>query len=301
MENRNPYASPRAQVADAGDDQSYGEVRVFNPDGRLGRVRYLGYTAGMTLLMVVVLGIVAAVLAALAGPDGAQLVIGLVIGVGYLAILVVQILLTIQRAHDMNMSGWISVISFIPFGVLVFWFWPGTKGANEYGLRPPPNTVGAILLACLVPFGSLFFTGILAAIAIPAYQDYAIRAQVSEGLNLAVVAKAAVAESFERLDAAPAGRVEAGLTAEPRDTSGKYVEAVGIERGTILIAFGSNANSIIMGRVLALQPYVRDGGIVWRCAEAPPPSGAVAMDDGAPSSASATDIEPRYLPSACRP
>jgi uncharacterized membrane protein YhaH (DUF805 family)/Tfp pilus assembly protein PilE len=295
MENRNPYASPRAQVADARDDQSYAEIKIFSPHGRLGRVRYVGYSAGVTLLMMLVLGILAAALAALLGQNGALIVVA----VGYIAILVVQILLTIQRAHDMNMTGWISVISFIPLGVLVFWFWPGTKGANEYGLQPPPNTLVTILLAFILPL--VGFVGILAAIAVPAYQDYTIRAQVSEGLNLAAVAKVAIAESFERLDAAPANRVEAGMTADPRDTSGKYVESIDIDHGTILIAYGSNSNSIIAGRMIALQPYVRAGGVVWRCAEAPPPSGTVAMDDGAPSSASATDIEPKYLPSACRP
>ena len=55
--------------------------------------------------------------------------------------------------------------------------------------------------------------GILAAIAIPAYQDYTIRAQVSEGLNLAAAAKAAVAETFLNRGTAPANRTVAGMSA----------------------------------------------------------------------------------------
>ena len=65
--------------------------------------------------------------------------------------------------------------------------------------------------------------GILAAIAIPAYQDYTIRAQVSEGLNLAAAAKAAVAESFLNTGVPPADRTTAGMSANAVDTQGKYV------------------------------------------------------------------------------
>ncbi len=68
--------------------------------------------------------------------------------------------------------------------------------------------------------------GILAAIAIPAYQDYTIRAQVSEGMNLAAAAKAAVAESFLNRGVAPADRVAAGMSPNAGDTRGKYVTGV---------------------------------------------------------------------------
>ena len=65
--------------------------------------------------------------------------------------------------------------------------------------------------------------GILAAIAIPAYQDYTIRAQVSEGMNLAAAAKAAVAESFLNRGTAPLNREVAGIRPTATDTRGKYV------------------------------------------------------------------------------
>ncbi len=64
--------------------------------------------------------------------------------------------------------------------------------------------------------------GILAAIAIPAYQDYTIRAQVSEGMTLAAAAKTAISESFSDKGVAPATRAAAGMTALA-DTSGNYV------------------------------------------------------------------------------
>jgi type IV pilus assembly protein PilA len=199
----------------------------------------------------------------------------------------------------MNTTGWLALLVFVPLGVFVFCFWPGTRGENNYGLQPPPNTIGVILLACILPF--LFVGGILAAIAIPAYQDYSVRAQVSEGLSLAAGAKAAVAEAFGNTGSAPADRVAAGMSADPTDTSGPYVESVDVAAGTIIVSYGGGASSMIAGRLLALQPYVLDRDVVWRCGGAPAPAGAVAMDDRALDSAEVTDLEPRYLPSACRP
>ena len=73
--------------------------------------------------------------------------------------------------------------------------------------------------------------GILAAIAIPAYQDYTIRAQVSEGLSLAAAAKTAVAESFLTTGVPPATRAIAGMSANATDTSGKYVVSVAVAAG----------------------------------------------------------------------
>src|SRR5512147_955029 len=92
--------------------------------------------------------------------------------------------------------------------------------------------------------------GILAAIAIPAYQDYTIRAQVTEGLNLAGAAKAAVAESFSNSGVAPATRTAAGMTTAATDTAGKYVTQVAITNGRIDVTYGDQANAIIKTKVL---------------------------------------------------
>src|SRR5215470_17245280 len=85
--------------------------------------------------------------------------------------------------------------------------------------------------------------GILAAIAIPAYQDYTVRAQVSEGLNLAAAAKAAVAESYLNTGVAPLNRTKAGMSANANDTQGKYVGSVEITNGSILVSYGNEANA----------------------------------------------------------
>src|SRR2546421_650669 len=86
--------------------------------------------------------------------------------------------------------------------------------------------------------------GILAAIAIPAYQDYTIRSQVTEGLNLASSVKASVAEYYANNGTWPVGLVGAapalGYTADP---SGKYVADITVATGTITITYGNQANA----------------------------------------------------------
>ena len=294
MQNRNPYAAPRTNVTPGESNvEEYGEVRLFSASGRIGRVRYIAYSIALSIL-VLIAAVVVAVLVAVVDESAA---IGVFV-IGYLAVYAVQLLPGIQRSHDMNVSGWLSLISLVPFGPLVFWFAPGTRGENNYGKQPPPNGVGVILVACLLPLG--FFGGIMAGIAVPAYQDYAIRAQVSEGLSMAAAPKAAVMQAFGRTGAAPANRLEAGLSAEPTDTVGKYVASIDVVRGTIVVTYAADANASIAGSVLAMRPYVMpDKSVVWRCGQGPVPDGAVAMDTGA--TRFTTDIMARYLPSACRP
>jgi type IV pilus assembly protein PilA len=148
--------------------------------------------------------------------------------------------------------------------------------------------------------------GILAAIAIPAYQDYTIRAQVSEGMTLAASAKAAVSESFSDKGEAPLTRVIAGMTVNATDTSGNYVTSVGVAAGTITITYGNQAHLSIVGETLSLTPYESvDLSVVWRCGLAPLPNGTAPMGTAgggvlAVYAAPSAGLLPKYLPSACR-
>jgi type IV pilus assembly protein PilA len=150
--------------------------------------------------------------------------------------------------------------------------------------------------------------GILAAIAIPAYQDYTIRSQVTEGLTLAGAAKAAVAESFANNGEAPANRTEAGMTPTATDTSGKYVTSVEVTNGTILITYGNEANAQIATQTLGLTPYeTPDLSVAWQCGAAPVPAGTVLLGTSGGGQAAAADpgslgvpaLE-KYLPRSCR-
>src|SRR5512139_1081956 len=88
--------------------------------------------------------------------------------------------------------------------------------------------------------------GILAAIAIPAYQDYLIRSQVSEGLTMAAAAKAGVSEYFANKGSWPANNAEAGMGVAT-DIEGKYVSQIEILGGGITVTYGNEANKVLGG------------------------------------------------------
>ena len=141
--------------------------------------------------------------------------------------------------------------------------------------------------------------GILASLAISAYQTYTVRAQVSEGLNFAAGAKGPVAEAYILAGVAPANRVAAGMTLAATDSRGNYVSAVEVTDGRVDVTFsGPLAHQDIVGMTLSLTPYETAGNtIVWRCGNAPVPGGN--LFNGGAAHLAAT-LDPRYLPSACR-
>jgi type IV pilus assembly protein PilA len=144
--------------------------------------------------------------------------------------------------------------------------------------------------------------GILAAIAIPAYQDYTIRAQVTEGLNLAGAVKASVAETYSQTGAWPANLAALGINSAP---TGKYVSGVTIATGVISIAYSSGApyqaNSNVNGLILGLKPLANaNGDVTWICGNAV----LAGLTDAVPSGANTTTFDVttnKYLPKACRP
>jgi type IV pilus assembly protein PilA len=147
--------------------------------------------------------------------------------------------------------------------------------------------------------------GILAAIAIPAYQTYTVRAQVSEGLTMAARGKAPIAGAFFEDGEAPADRVAAGLTANPADNGGKYVASVDVDDGVLIVTFGHEVNAAINGLTLTITPYeAGDLSVVWRCGAAAAPAGLSLLGTAGGGNA-ATYIAPtvpdRYLPTSCRP
>jgi type IV pilus assembly protein PilA len=146
--------------------------------------------------------------------------------------------------------------------------------------------------------------GVLAALAIPAYQNYTIRAQVAEGINMAALAKAAIADSFIVNGEAPANRLAAGMSPNETDTNGKYVESVNVVNGALVVTFGHEAHAAISGLNVRLTPYETDEfGLVWRCGLASEPFGLEPM--GTESGTAADYVEPTvpevYLPATCRP
>ena len=115
--------------------------------------------------------------------------------------------------------------------------------------------------------------GILAALAIPAYQDYTIRAQVSEGLSLAGGAKASMSEYYQDKGSWPADNAVAGLPAKG-NIKGKYVSEVAVSttgtgttaKGTITVKYaGASTNTKISTATLVLEGTDEQGSISWVC------------------------------------
>jgi type IV pilus assembly protein PilA len=140
--------------------------------------------------------------------------------------------------------------------------------------------------------------GILAAIAIPAYQDYTIRAQVTEGLNLAGAVKASVAETFAQTGLWPANNTASGVGLA-NEITGKYVTQVTVQNGGITIQYGLQANNKIANQTLGLMPANSvNNDVVWVCGLKGTPGGATNAV-GAVATTSAGML-PKYLPQTCR-
>ena len=141
--------------------------------------------------------------------------------------------------------------------------------------------------------------GILASLAISAYQTYTVRAQVAEGLNMAASAKVPIVDAYTNLGTAPADRTAAGMSPNPTDTTGNYVGAVAVTNGRIDITFsGPRAHQAIFGQTLYVTPYETNGNtVIWRCGNAPQPAG-VQLVGGIQHEFPTFDT--RYLPTNCR-
>ncbi|HIB8932732.1 TPA: pilin [Neisseria meningitidis] len=142
--------------------------------------------------------------------------------------------------------------------------------------------------------------GILAAVALPAYQDYTARAQVSEAILLAEGQKSAVTEYYLNHGTWPKNNTSAGV-ASSSTIKGKYVKEVTVANGVITATMlSSGVNKEIQGKKLSLWAKRQDGSVKWFCGQ-PAQRAANAKDDVA--AATGTDnnkIDTKHLPSTCR-
>ncbi|HEZ3963043.1 TPA: pilin [Neisseria meningitidis] len=137
--------------------------------------------------------------------------------------------------------------------------------------------------------------GILAAVALPAYQDYTARAQVSEAILLAEGQKSAVTEYYLNHGIWPGDNSSAGV-ATSTDIKGKYVAGVKVEKGVITATMASsNVNNEIKGKKLSLWAKRQDGSVKWFCGQ---PVTRNATDDV--TADTTTNINTKHLPSTCR-
>jgi type IV pilus assembly protein PilA len=143
--------------------------------------------------------------------------------------------------------------------------------------------------------------GILAAVAIPAYQDYTIRAQVTEGLNMASEAKASIAEFNSARGRFPGSAGSAGIAQTATSINGNYITQLAITgSGVVTVTYGNKANALINGQTIALNPRRNAaGGVVWTCGAATEVGG---LSGGtANANQTNTSVTPKYMPVECRP
>ena len=176
-----PYAPPTSNVAEALPE--FAELKLFGIDGRLGRLRYLAWSLAISVAAMFIAGL--GMLAAYGFSEMASLLAiagGVIATVAVVAVAVISIQIGVKRLHDIGWSGWLLLLNLIPvvgsvFAIIMLLV-PGSSAANRFGPPPPPNSRGVKILASLwllIPV-----IGILAAITLPAYQDYAERARSAQ-------------------------------------------------------------------------------------------------------------------------
>jgi uncharacterized RDD family membrane protein YckC/Tfp pilus assembly major pilin PilA len=166
---------------------------------------------------------------------------------------------------------------------------------------PAPRMSGGMIALVVIVFIFVgpFGIGIMAAIAIPAYQNYTLRAQVAEGLaaaqpyKLAIAAAAADGRPLRTINSRTLPPV-AGTGAAPL----RYVASVQVESGVVVITYGLAANRLIAGRKLLIVPGTNpQREVVWVCGRHTPPMDlSMAVENAGRYS----DVGDQYLPSACR-
>ncbi|HFB1571325.1 TPA: pilin [Neisseria gonorrhoeae] len=140
--------------------------------------------------------------------------------------------------------------------------------------------------------------GILAAVALPAYQDYTARAQVSEAILLAEGQKSAVTEYYLNNGIWPENNGDAGV-ASSSSIKGKYVKEVKVAKGVVTAQMASsNVNKEIKDKRLSLWARRQDGSVKWFCGQ--PVTRAAKDDDAVTDANDANKIETKHLPSTCR-
>lgn len=156
------------------------------------------------------------------------------------------------------------------------------------------NTRGFTLIELMVVVAII---GILASIALPAYQGYVTRAQVVEALTLVQELKPSVKDYYQHAGDFPVDNQAAGL---PQATFliGNYVTRIDVDNGALHVRLGNKITKALQGKTLTLRPMVVDGSpispISWNCGYSTPPAG---MSARGPDK---TDIAQEYLPYSCR-
>lgn len=177
----NPYQAPNTNITDV-QTETY-QPKIFTTKGRIGRLRYLAYSMASILILIPFV-VFAGLAAALNNNTGLENPIMLVtIGVGYIFVIVYMVILMKRRFNDMGKSGWFCLLMLVPIvsAIVAIWlmFGKGDVSSNQFGPAPHKNSIAVKFFGLVLPILLLI---IMAATAIPAYNDYIERSQAYDGL-----------------------------------------------------------------------------------------------------------------------
>jgi type IV pilus assembly protein PilA len=148
----------------------------------------------------------------------------------------------------------------------------------------------------------LAIISILVTIALPAYRDYEIRAEVAEGVMFLGEAKTAVNEFYSRWGRMPADNTEAGLRL-PESLKGKYLRSLSVSGGVMVasLELGHDLAGEAMERTLTMRPWINTSNpgtpIIWSCGEYDPKASA---DYHVIGSVAPNAIEGKFVSTVCR-
>lgn len=182
MTDQNPYAAPEADLITE-DDAQY-EPKFLSTKGRIGRLRFFAYSFASQLIFMLFFVAFSFLMGAGFNFEGmandGKMPVAIMVGMGllYISLFVFSIILSSRRIHDLNRSAWWLLLLLIPLvnfflGIYLMLF-KGTEGINDYGPAPVANSTSVKAFGMILPL--LFLIGILAAVAVPAYQEYQARA-----------------------------------------------------------------------------------------------------------------------------
>ncbi|HFC6641871.1 TPA: pilin [Neisseria meningitidis] len=142
--------------------------------------------------------------------------------------------------------------------------------------------------------------GILAAVALPAYQDYTARAQVSEAILLAEGQKSAVTEYYLNHGIWPGDNSSAGVATSSK-IKGKYVKEVTVANGVVTATMlSSGVNKEIQGKKLSLWAKRQDGSVKWFCGQPVTRKAPTGANNDEVTKTADNEINTKHLPSTCR-
>ncbi len=262
----NPYAASNTSMDEA--VQPTYEPEIFALSGRLGRIRFLAYTIIAYIVTVVAAGVLLAVLAAVIGANNPVAFGTLAFLLYFLPLLISGFVLAKRRLNDMDQSGWLGLLLLIPLVHFFFWlfllFAPGTRGPNRYGAEPSANNTALIVVACIFPFVGVAMIGILAAVALPAYQTYTMKAKFSEVVLSTASAKIAVeicAQDRAQPQIAGCGSGANGVPPDVRTPNGMVASVTTADNGVITATAISDKG--LKGQTYILIPTFTDGKVSW--------------------------------------